>query len=112
MKGPEILRSGRTILASRVEVTDLHFAKARGLIGQRPAPGQALILVNARQVHTFGMKVPIDVVFCDARWEVLHVADRVRPGRVTKWVRRARYVIELPAGAAAAIGPGDGLSVS
>ena len=87
-------------------------AKGRGWIGRRPSPGQALILVNARQVHTFGMKVPIDVVFCDARWDVLHVARHLSSKRITKWVRRARYVIELPAGTAQGLERGQRLSVS
>jgi uncharacterized membrane protein (UPF0127 family) len=87
-------------------------ARARGLIGQPPLrSGQALVIVPALQVHTFFMPVPIDVVFCDASWVVLHVLSPLGRRRISRFVRRARFVVELPAGAAAAIAGGDRLSL-
>lgn len=66
----------------------------------------------ARQVHTFGMAYPIDVCFCDAGWNVLHVVTPLRPRRVTRWVFRARYAVEAPAGVLEGVRPGDQLSLS
>jgi uncharacterized membrane protein (UPF0127 family) len=57
------------------------------------------VLVGGRQVHTFGMGYPIDVTFCDKDWIVRHVVACMGPRRVTRWVARARYVIEAPCGA-------------
>lgn len=100
----------------RVVARDVRWARttlerSKGLLGKpKLQPGQALVFERGRQVHTFGMRYPIDVVFCDRAWTIVHVA-RMRPMRVGRWVRKARYVIELPNGAAADLNVGDRLSV-
>lgn len=86
--------------------------RARGLLGTRLGSGEAIVIEPARQVHTFGMRYEIDVCFCDRGWRVLHVVTRLRPRRVTRWVWRARYAVEAPAGALAGVERGDQLSLS
>ena len=87
--------------------------RARGLLARPPLEeGEGLVLVAARQVHTIGMTYPIDVVFCDDGWLVKHVIRSMKPNRVSRWVLGARYVIEVPAGAAAGVAVGDRLIVS
>jgi uncharacterized membrane protein (UPF0127 family) len=44
------------------------------------------------------MRVPIDILFCDKDWLVVHFIHDLRPGRITRLVWRARRVVELPAG--------------
>ena len=67
-----------------------------------------LVFEGARQVHTFGMRYPIDVVFCDDDWRVVRVVNDMRPGRITRWVRKARVTIELPSSTrTVTVGPGD-----
>jgi uncharacterized membrane protein (UPF0127 family) len=84
----------------------------RGLLGRPPlAAGEALILSPGRQIHTFGMRVVLDVIFCAKDWSVLHVVRSMKPRRVTRLLWSAAYAIELPAGAAAAVVPGDVLVV-
>ena len=81
-----------------------------GLLGtDRISEGEALVIAGARQVHTFGMSYAIDVLFCDTNWVVRHRILNLRPQRLTKWVRSAWFVIELPGGAAADIRVGDRL---
>ncbi|MGH2753829.1 MAG: DUF192 domain-containing protein [Actinomycetota bacterium] len=106
-----LVRDGRTI-AEATERATTWAARLRGLIGRTGLPsGAALMLCPARQVHTFGMRFPIDVIVCDRRLLVLHVARTLRPHRLTRFVRRGHYVFELPAGDADGIVPGDGLAV-
>lgn len=82
----------------------------RGLLGRAPlTDGEALVLTPGRQVHTFGMKRPIDVVFCSREWVVLHVVRSMRPRRVSRLFWSATFVVELPAGAAARLERGDRL---
>ena len=84
--------------------------RRRGLIGSPPlSHGSGFVIEYARQVHTFGMKYSIDVVFCDGEWKVRHIVRDLRPSRVTRLVFRARFVIELPSGAAAGLKVGDRL---
>lgn len=82
------------------------------MLGREPLdPGEALAIEPARSVHTFGMRYAIDVCFCDRAWAVLHVVRNMRPGRVTRWVPRARVAIEMRAGSMPPLRRGDQLSV-
>jgi uncharacterized membrane protein (UPF0127 family) len=105
--------STRRALATNIHVADTFVRRLRGLVG-RPSleQGEALLFERARQVHTFGMRFPIDVVFCDRDWLVVHVVAGLRPRRVTRFVREADRVVELPAGAAAGLRRGDRLVAS
>jgi uncharacterized membrane protein (UPF0127 family) len=80
------------------EVADTRAARRRGLLGRDAIDG-ALVLRPCRQVHTIRMRVPIDVVWCAADGRVLRIATLV-PGRVSRPVFGARFVIEAAAGAA------------
>jgi uncharacterized membrane protein (UPF0127 family) len=82
-----------------VEVATTRAARRRGLLGRDGIDG-VLVLVPCRQVHTFGMRFPIDVAFVARDGTVLHVTT-LRPFRVTRVVWRARLVLEARAGALA-----------
>lgn len=86
-------------------------ARARGLIGSTIREDEALILQPAKQVHTFFMRGPIDVIFCDEEWNVLHVVSPMRPWRVGRWVRGAWCAVEMSPGAARGISPGESLEL-
>ena len=74
--------------------------------------GEALVLVGARQVHTFGMRYRIDVLFCDRDWKVIHVERNLAPARMSRWVHGAHNLIEAPAGAFEAVDVGENVSVT
>lgn len=86
--------------------------RMKGLLGQPAlAAGEALILSPGRQVHTFGMRVALDVIFCKRDWTVIHIVHSMKPRRVTRLLWTAAYAIELPGGAGAGVVPGDVLVV-
>ncbi|HUW01261.1 MAG TPA: DUF192 domain-containing protein [Acidimicrobiales bacterium] len=92
-----------------LEIAESRRAKRRGLLGRDGIEG-ALLLEPGRSVHTFGMRFPIDAVFCDRDGRV--VAIRTLPkGRITWPVWSARSIIEAEAGSAERWGlaMGDGL---
>lgn len=80
------------------------FERMRGLLG-RPAlgPRDGMLLPHCGMIHTFGMRYPIDVVYLDRGNRVLKVTTALAPGRMD-WHWRARTVLELAAGGAAACG--------
>lgn len=98
-----------SVLAEEVEWSRSAPRRVKGLIG-RQVPPPALVLEPAAQVHTFFMRFGIDAVFCDREWIVVHVAS-LRPWRISRWVRAARRVVELPLGAADGVRPGDVLRI-
>jgi uncharacterized membrane protein (UPF0127 family) len=79
------------------EVAATRAARRRGLLGRDEIDG-VLVLRPCRQVHTFRMRVPIDVVWCAGDGRVLRITTLV-PGRVSRPVLRSRFVIEAAAGA-------------
>jgi uncharacterized protein len=89
--------------------------RRRGLIGrERLWPGGALIIPRCRQVHTFGMRFPIDVVFIDRSGSVVRVCRELSPRRLSPFVPRARRAIELEAGTVERTGiePQDRIEIS
>jgi uncharacterized membrane protein (UPF0127 family) len=103
------MRDGE-VLASAEEAAT-RAARRRGLLGRGSLEG-ALVLRPCRQVHTFGMRFPIDVIWCRRDGRVLRIATLV-PQRISRPVLRARSVIEAASGAAARWGlsVGDELEV-
>jgi uncharacterized protein len=101
---PWLERDG-VVLAS-AEIAASRTARRRGLLGHDRVDG-ALVLRPCRQVHTIGMRVPIDVVWCDGNGQVLRIV-RLGRQRVSRLVWRSRFVIEAEAGAVARWGLGVG----
>jgi uncharacterized membrane protein (UPF0127 family) len=100
-----------TVLAASVIEASSRRAAMRGLLGlPRLRPGQALVLARARQVHTFGMRYAIDVLFCDRAAKVLWVATSLSPWRMSRFVGKASFAVELLAGCADGVRAGDQLS--
>jgi uncharacterized membrane protein (UPF0127 family) len=78
------------------EMATTRAERRRGLLRRHGIDG-ALVLRPCRQVHTVGMRFPIDVAFCARDGRVLRVVT-LRPGRVSRIVWRARFVVEAAAG--------------
>jgi uncharacterized membrane protein (UPF0127 family) len=70
--------------------------------------GQALVICRCRQVHTIGMRFPIDVLFIDRNGAVVRVCRGLRPGRISPIAWRATAAVELPAGSAELSATADG----
>jgi uncharacterized membrane protein (UPF0127 family) len=83
-------------VVASLEVADTRRARRRGLLGRDGIEG-ALLLTPARSVHTLRMRFAIDVAHVDADMVVLSVVT-MRPGRVGRWHRRSRHVVEAEAG--------------
>ena len=104
------------VLAARAELARSFWARGRGLMGRATLPeSYALIIFPESSIHTFFMRVPIDVLFVDRNDKVIGLRQAMPPSRpfagVAPW--RGRYVIEMPAGVIAATGTalGDHLAL-
>ena len=87
------------VLARDATLAESACQKRRGLIGRDGLkPGEGLILPRCRQVHTIGMRFPIDVVFIDRRDEVVMTCRDLEPRGISPVAWRARSAVELPAG--------------
>jgi uncharacterized membrane protein (UPF0127 family) len=94
-----------TPLAAQASRADTFGARFKGLMGVAELPlGYGLHIAPCNSIHTFFMKIPIDVVFLDAAGQVVEVCHAMPPWRMSKVFFGAKSVLELPAGTAAASG--------
>lgn len=91
---PWLMRDDQ-VLAS-AEIAEGRADRRRGLIGRDGLEG--VLVLPVRSVHTFGMRFPIDVAFCDSEGLVLRVLS-MAPNRVSRICFAADTAIEAPSGA-------------
>jgi len=95
------------LLAEHGELARSFMARGRGLMGRVALPDSyALIIYPEWSIHTFFMRVPIDVLFVDRADRVVGLREAMPPSRPFAGVSplRGRYVIEMPAGVIANTG--------
>jgi uncharacterized membrane protein (UPF0127 family) len=103
--------SDGTVIASRLEIADKPLKRMKGLLGRSSmSPDEGMLFRPAGSIHMFFMKIPLDVVFCDAELRVLKVVRDLQPWK-TAGAKGAKVTIELGVGGAAPIEPGDQLVV-
>jgi uncharacterized protein len=98
-------------LATGVAVAGTSAARRRGLLdAENLQAGSGLWIVPCEAIHTFGMKVRLDIVFLDKNFLVRKIVCDLGPRRMSICLR-AHSVLELPAGTVARSGtqPGDKL---
>ncbi|MFJ8804831.1 DUF192 domain-containing protein [Streptomyces sp. NPDC102490] len=79
-----------------LEIASSYRARTKGLLGRDSVEG-AMLLSPANSVHTFRMRMAIDVAYLDRRLAVIAVRT-MRPGRLGLPRLRARHVLEAEAG--------------
>jgi uncharacterized membrane protein (UPF0127 family) len=101
-------------IAEQIEVARGMLRRGLGLMGRHGWPSSdGLVLTGCNSIHTFFMRMPIDVVYLDRESRVLRADGAMPPWRLGPIVWKAKTVVELPAGTIARTGtkPGDLLQV-
>ncbi|HEV8636932.1 MAG TPA: DUF192 domain-containing protein [Chloroflexota bacterium] len=107
-------RTRNAQLAQSAEVARGPIRRGLGLMGRRGWSGSdGLVLERCGSIHTLFMRMPIDVVYLDRDGTVLRADQAMPPWRIGPIVRRARTVLELPAGTIVrtATQPGDSVAL-
>jgi uncharacterized membrane protein (UPF0127 family) len=111
MRRATLRKADGTIVCAACAIADRPLTRMRGLLGRSSlAPDEGMLFRPAGSIHMFFMRFPIDAVFCDADLAVIDVERGLRPWRTARRPG-AKVVIELAAGAGAAIVPGDRLAL-
>jgi uncharacterized membrane protein (UPF0127 family) len=92
-----------------LEIAASYGARTKGLLGRDSLDG-AILLSPANSVHTFRMRMPIDVAYLDRKLRVVAVRT-MKPGRLGLPRIRARHVLEAEAGVMAGWGLRVGVQV-
>ncbi|MFJ8084186.1 DUF192 domain-containing protein [Streptomyces sp. NPDC096205] len=79
-----------------LEIARSYRARRKGLLRRTSLTG-ALLLTPANSIHTFGMRIPIDVAYLDRHLRVLSL-HTMPPNRLGLPRLRARHVLEAEAG--------------
>ncbi len=70
--------------------------KLKGLIGEK---GQKAVVFTTRfGIHTFFLKLPIDLIVLDSENRIVFIRRGVKPNRIVVWNIKFNTVIELPFG--------------
>ncbi|WP_455449640.1 DUF192 domain-containing protein [Natrinema thermotolerans] len=105
----EIFEERTETLAMTVEVADTLVSQARGLMFRRSVPDDYALAFRfddaaVRDLHMLFVFFPIDALWVEDG--VVQRVERLRPWR--SFARaRADLIVELPAGSAATVNPGD-----
>ncbi|MFI2430664.1 DUF192 domain-containing protein [Streptomyces sp. NPDC018693] len=93
-----------------LEIATSYRARTRGLLGRDSLEG-AMLLSPASSIHTFSMRIPIDVAYLDRSLRVLAIRT-MPPNRLGLPRPRSRHVLEAEAGAMSEWGLRPGARVS
>ncbi|WP_457577939.1 DUF192 domain-containing protein [Desulfomarina sp.] len=96
--GKIFINSSRIPLFSHINRTESCFERIRGLLGTASLEeGHGLLIKPCNSIHTFFMKIPIDVLFLDREDKVIRIKSHMKPGRLSTCLQ-ASSVLELMAG--------------
>lgn len=99
-------------VASRVQLAKTPFERFMGLMFRPKFPEQsALYIFPCKAIHSFFMCFEFDVVFLNANNEVVFTVRSMKKNSISKTIKKASGVLELPKGtiAKADIRIGDNL---
>ncbi len=114
MPSPEAgqeMESGSVRLVARMKVAETFWSRFTGLLGYSLGDDEGLYIKPCSSVHTFGMSYPIDVVFLDPTGKALSLYHGLKPWCLTRWIRGACGVLELPEGTIRKSGLREGQTV-
>ncbi|QCJ44029.1 DUF192 domain-containing protein [Bacillus sp. S3] len=93
------MREKTVFIPYQIKIADSFFKRLKGLMFlKNPIMNEGLLIVPCNSVHMFFMKFPIDVVLLNERNEVIKVYPNLKPWRMTKPLKAAHSILELPAG--------------
>jgi uncharacterized protein len=102
-------KAGGEVVCERCELADTPLKRLKGLLGRSGLDeGDGMLFRPAGSIHMFFMRFAIDAVFCDRDLVVVGVERDLQPWKMARR-KGAKVVIELAAGAAGGVEPGDRL---
>lgn len=87
----------QTILANKIIQADNPWLRLKGLLGRKEFPlGEALIIKPCQSIHMMFMAFSIDVIFLNAKGEVVGLCPCIPPFAFSPIFWQAKCAIELP----------------
>lgn len=87
------------VICEKVEVADTFFKRFMGLMYRKSMEeGHGLLLAPCNEIHTFGMKFPIDTITISGDNKIRYLDRDVAPNKVRPIVKDGKKVLELLSG--------------
>lgn len=84
------------VLSQKAKKADNFFKRFLGLMLKKNMEWEeALIFYHSPSIHTFFMKIPIDVVFLDKNMQVLRIVENLKSGKIISCFK-SLVTIEFP----------------
>ena len=84
-------------LSLNVTAADTIFSRLRGLIGRlKLRSDEGIWVVPSRGVHTLGLLFPLDLIYLDEHYRVIHLVEYFPSFRIAPLKTQAESVLELP----------------
>jgi uncharacterized protein len=97
------------VICDRCHLARSPLQRMRGLLGRSGLDaGEGMLFEPAGSIHMFFMRFAIDAIFCDRELTVIGVERDLAPWRIAGR-KGAKIVVEVAAGGAAGVEPGDQL---
>jgi uncharacterized membrane protein (UPF0127 family) len=86
-----------TFLSLSVTAANTMFSRLRGFIGRlKLGADEGIWLVPSRGVHTLGVLIPLDLIYLDENYRVIHLVEYFPTFRIAPLMAQAESVLELP----------------
>jgi len=86
-----------SFLSLNVRAADTVFSRLRGLIGRlKLRSDEGIWVVPSRGVHTLGLLFPLDLIYLDEHFNVIHLVEYFPSFRIGPLKKQAESVLELP----------------
>ncbi len=84
-------------LSLGVTPADTTFARLRGLIGRlKLRSDEGVWVVPSRGIHTWGVLFPLDLIYLDENYQVIHFVEHFPRFRISPIKTQSASVLELP----------------
>ena len=84
-------------LSLDVRAADTIFSRLRGLIGRlKLRSDEGIWVVPSRGIHTLGLLFPLDLIYLDQHYRVIHLVEYFPSFRIGPLKTQAESVLELP----------------
>lgn len=104
-------KTQKQLLVGNARFADTFKSRLIGLMGQTLAVNEGLIIRPCNSIHTFWMKIPIDVIFVNKDNVVLKVISNLNPWKMSPIVKNSAYVVEALPGTFDSVNVGDVVGV-
>lgn len=87
------------LIGDKIKLANNVFTRTIGLLSRANlSSGEGLLIVPCKSIHSIFMRFRFDAVFLDKEGRVVHIIKEMKAFRASKYIRKAKKVLELPAG--------------